>query len=62
MNCILDKLNDYLNYLKQVLTSLEIGIPIQLLFNFFKDGVESLKNIYSDENCIESDFVKSNLS
>ncbi|VVC24664.1 Hypothetical protein CINCED_3A004663 [Cinara cedri] len=46
----------------QVLTSLEIGIPIQLLFNFFKDGVESLKNIYINENIIESGFVKSNLN
>ena len=46
----------------QVLTSLEIIIQIHLLFNFFKDGLESLKKIYNMENIKESDFVKSNLS
>lgn len=45
-----------------MLTSLEIIIPIHLLFNFFKDGLESLKNIYNKENIKDSNFVKSNLS
>ncbi|CAH1714206.1 unnamed protein product [Aphis gossypii] len=45
----------------QVLTSLEIIIPIHLLFNFFKDGLDSLKKIYNHENIKVSDFVKSNL-
>jgi hypothetical protein len=52
----------YLNLILQVLTSLEITIPIHLLFNFFKDGLESMKKIYNNENIKESDFMRSNLS
>lgn len=58
---IFDNFNS-LNLILQVLTSLEITIPIHLLFNFFKDGLESLKKIYNKESIKESNFVKSNLS